>query len=159
MSLADRAKSAEIEQLSSIFERFCTTQRGNVMHSRIKTCLAVAAGAVLGAFGVSALNAQAKAPVYLVTDIAEITDLEGYKAIGARSNEAAAQIFASSGGQYVARTNNISPVDGTPPKRLIISRFENAEKANAWYNSPDQKKVTEIRTKTTKSRVFIVDGL
>jgi uncharacterized protein (DUF1330 family) len=131
----------------------------NAMKLNIKTCLAVAAGALLGAIGVSALHAQAKAPVYLVTDIAEITDLEGYKAIGARSNEAAAQNFASSGGQYLARTTNISPLDGAPPKRLIITRFDNTEKAKAWYNSPEQKKVTDIRTKTTKSRVFIVEGL
>ena len=129
------------------------------MHSKLKTSLTLAAGSLLGALGISALNAQAKPPVYLVTDIGEITDADGYKAIGARSNEAAAQNFANSGGRYIARTNSISALDGTPPKRIIITRFDNAEKANAWYNSPDQKKVTEIRTKTTKSRVFIVEGM
>jgi uncharacterized protein (DUF1330 family) len=33
-----------------------------------------------------------------------------------------------------------------------------AEKAQAWNNSPAQKEVNATRMKTTKSRVFIVEG-
>jgi uncharacterized protein (DUF1330 family) len=33
------------------------------------------------------------------------------------------------------------------------------KKAQAWYNSPEHKKVNEIRTKSTKSRTFIVEGM
>ena len=117
------------------------------------------AGATLGAAGVSALNAQSKPPGYVVVDISEITDAEGYKALGGRSNAESAKVFGAFGGKSVTRTDNITAVDGTPPKRFIINRFDGVDKAKAWYNSPEQKKVNDIRTKTTKSRVFIVEGM
>jgi uncharacterized protein (DUF1330 family) len=63
------------------------------------------------------------------------------------------------GGRYITRTDKITALDGTPPTRSIIIAFDDADKARAWYNSPDQKKINEIRSKTTKSRVFLVEGM
>ena len=63
------------------------------------------------------------------------------------------------GGHFLARTESITALDGTPPKRFVINAFDSTEKAQAWYNSPEQKQVNEIRTKTTKSRVFMVEGM
>ena len=108
---------------------------------------------------VESLHAQAKHPVYWITDVAEITDPAGNAANSARTNEAAAAHLKSFGGEYLARTDRITAMDGTQPKRVIIARFPDAEKAKAWYNSPEQKKVVDVRLKTTKSRSFIVDGL
>jgi uncharacterized protein (DUF1330 family) len=121
--------------------------------------LAMLAGIAVGAIAVQGLNAQTKPPVYVVVDFSEITDPEGYKALSGRSNAASAQLFAEFGGQYLSRTENITALDGTPPKRFIMNRFDSVEKAKGWYNSPEQKKVSEIRNKTTKSRVFIVEGM
>jgi uncharacterized protein (DUF1330 family) len=121
--------------------------------------LAMLAGIAVGAIAVQGLNAQTKPPAYVVVDFSEITDPEGYKALGGRSNTATAQLLADFGGQYVSRTDNITALDGTPPKRFIMSRFDSVDKAKGWYNSPEQKKVNEIRNKTTKSRVFIVEGM
>ena len=121
--------------------------------------LSMVAGAVLGATAIQGLHAQAKPPVYAVIEFDEITDPVGYAAIGGRSNEAAAAVFKNFGGRFLARTDNIKGLDGIPPKRLAIAAFDSAEKLQAWYNSPEQKKVTDIRMKTTKSRVFIAEGL
>jgi uncharacterized protein (DUF1330 family) len=118
------------------------------------------AGAALGATAIQGLHAQAKPPVYQVTVIDEITDPAGFAAVGGRSNAAAAQTFKDFGGQYISRTNQITAFDGTPPKRVIIIRFDSAEKAKAWYDSPEvQKNVQQVRMKTTKSRVFLVEGM
>lgn len=120
--------------------------------------LSMLAGVALGAIAIQGLHAQAKPPVYYVVDISEMTDPEGYKAIGGRSDAAATQVFKDFGGQFISRTDNITALDGTAPKRFVITRFDSAEKATSWYNSPEQKKVTEIRMKTTKSRAFLVEG-
>lgn len=129
------------------------------MHSKIRMTLAVVAGAALGAAAIQALHAQAKPPVYAVVDIAEITDLEGFKAISQRSNEAAAAAFKELGGRYIMRTDKITSLDGTPPKRFIVIAFDSVEKAQAWSNSPAQKAVFAITAKTTKQRRFIVEGM
>jgi len=113
----------------------------------------------LGAIAIDRLHAQAKPPVYVVIDISDITDAEGFKAVGQRSNAAGAAVFKEQGGRYIARTQNITALDGTPPKRMIIIAFDSVDKAQAWNNSPAQKEVNAIRGKTTKSRSFIVEGM
>jgi len=59
----------------------------------------------------------------------------------------------------LARTDKITALDGNAPKLSVIIAFDSKEKAQAWYNSAAQKEVTAIRTKTTKSRAFIVEGM
>jgi len=120
---------------------------------------ATIAGFGLGAIAIDRLHAQAKPPVYVVIDISDITDAEGFKAVGQRSNAAGAAVFKEQGGRYIARTQNITALDGTPPKRMIIIAFDSVDKAQAWNNSPAQKEVNAIRGKTTKSRSFIVEGM
>jgi uncharacterized protein (DUF1330 family) len=128
------------------------------MKTSYAIALAILAG-VGGAAAVQTLHAQGKPPVYVVTDISEITDPEGFKAVGGRSQTAAADRVQKLGGRYVARTENITAVDGTPPKRFIMTAFDSAEKAQAYLKSDSQKEIDAIRTKTTKSRVFMVEGL
>jgi uncharacterized protein (DUF1330 family) len=115
------------------------------------------AGAVIGATAIKGLNAQAKPPTYVVIDITDMTDPEGFKAI---PNSAAASPAgtAALGGRYVIRTETTTALEGTPPKRFVVLAFDNKEKAQGWYNAPDTKQINAIRDKTTKSRVFIVEG-
>jgi uncharacterized protein (DUF1330 family) len=116
-------------------------------------------GVGLGAAAMQALHAQAKPPTYVVIEFDEITDPTGYAAIGARTAEAAAAVFKNSGARYLVRTDNISRLDGTAPKRSIIIAFDSKEKVQDWYNSAAQKEITAIRNKTTKSRAFVVEGM
>lgn len=121
--------------------------------------LSMLAGVALGAIAIQGLHAQAKPPVYVIVDFSEITDPAGYAALGGRTSAAAASVMKDFGGRFLARTESITALDGTPPKRFVINAFDSTEKAQAWYNSPEQKQVNEIRTKTTKSRVFMVEGM
>jgi uncharacterized protein (DUF1330 family) len=101
------------------------------------------------------MGAQTKTPgAYAVIDISNITDADTFNLIGPKAGPA-----ATAGGSYIARTNNITSLDGTAPKRLVIIAFDNMDKAKAWYASPAQKEVDALRTKTTKSRVFIAEGM
>jgi uncharacterized protein (DUF1330 family) len=120
--------------------------------------LSMLAGVALGAIAIQGLNAQAKPPVYVVIDISEVTNsaAETNPQRSMASVEAAIKEF---GGRYLARTEKITALDGTPPKRIIIISFDSPDKAQAFYNSPEQKKVHETRIKNTMSRAFIVEGL
>jgi uncharacterized protein (DUF1330 family) len=77
-------------------------------------------------------------------------------AIGTTRNRPKCQ---PNGGRYITRTDKITALDGTPPKRFVVIAFDGAEKAQAWNNSPAQKHVNAVRVKTTKSRVFLVEGI
>ena len=116
-------------------------------------------GVALGAAPIQPLHAQAKPPVYVVIDIDEITDPAGYAAVGGRNAEAAAAVSKDSGGRYLARTDKIAALDGTAPKHSVIIVFDSKEKAQGWYNSAAQKEINTIRTKTTKSRAYVVEGM
>ncbi len=123
-----------------------------------KLALALLTGVALGAGAIQALHAQTKPPVYAIVDFSEITDAAGFAAIGGRTSAAAAADIVNFGGHFLARTESITGLDGTPPKRFVIIAFDSPDTAHGWYNSPAQKDVTAIRVKTTKSRVFTVQG-
>jgi uncharacterized protein (DUF1330 family) len=129
------------------------------MNQRIALGLTLLTGIAIGGAAISALHAQAKPPTYAVVDISEITDPEGWKAVTDRPNAAAAAVFKDLGGKYLARTGNITALDGAAPKRFVIIAFDSPEKAQAWNSAPAQKEINAIRVKTTKSRVFLVEGM
>jgi uncharacterized protein (DUF1330 family) len=126
------------------------------MNANLKLAVALAAGAVVGGMAVQGLRAQTSPPSYVVVDISDITDPEGYKAIISKS---APSSIAQFGGKYVIRTENIVPVEGVAPKRFVVIAFDNLDKSKAWLDSQNQKEIRAIRDKTTKSRQFIVEGM
>ncbi len=134
-------------------------EREDTMKTSLGLGMGMLAGALVGAGGLTALQAQTKAPVYAIVDISEVTDPEGFKAIGQRTNEAAAAEFKELGGRYLARTSEIKAIDGVPPQRYVIISFDSMDKAKAWNESPSQAEVNAVRNKTTKSRVFFVQGM
>ena len=127
------------------------------MNLKSRMTLCVAAGVLLGAAAIQALHAQAKPPIYAVVEINEITDAAGYSKVSQRPNTGTVSV--QMGGRYLARGGKITALDGTAPQRYVILSFDSIEKAQAWYNSPGQKEVVAIRTKTTKSRSFLVEGM
>jgi uncharacterized protein (DUF1330 family) len=127
------------------------------MNRPLSLGLAVLAGIALGAMAIKGPKPQNKPPTYVVVDIAEITDPEGFKAvtISAATSPAAT---AALGGRYIIRTATTTALDGIPPKRLVVIAFDSKEKAQDWSDSQETKKITAIRNKTTKSSSFIVEG-
>ena len=124
------------------------------MKTRYAMILSMLAGAALGAVSVGGLYAQGKAPgAYVVIDISEIKDPEVFKTIFAKTGSA-----APFSGHTVVATEKIEPLHGTPPKRFVVTAFDNAEKAKAWDASAAGKEITAIREKSTTSRAFIVEA-
>jgi uncharacterized protein (DUF1330 family) len=116
------------------------------------------AGAALGVTALQGLHAQAGKPGYAVVDISEITDPEAFKAI-TNSPTTTPTGMAALGGRYVMRTENISALDGTPPKRFVVIQFDSVEKAKAWNATPQLAEINAIRAKASKSRSFVVEGM
>jgi uncharacterized protein (DUF1330 family) len=126
------------------------------MKINVKLTLALLAGVAIGAVTVGGLNAQSKAPgAYAIVDIAEVTNPDGFKQLIPLAGPAA----ENAGGKYIVRTDKVTALDGTPPKRVVVIAFDNVDKAKAWHASAEQKKVDDIRMKTTKSRVFVAEGM
>lgn len=133
------------------------------MRTSYKFALTLLAGAALGAAAIQGLYAQAiqaKRPVIVVVDIDDVTDPDGFKVVtqDPRRTTSTATVMQE-GGRFITRTDKITALDGAPPKRSIIIAFDDAEKAQAWYNSPNQKEINEIRSRTTKSRAYLVEGM
>jgi uncharacterized protein (DUF1330 family) len=127
------------------------------MFGKYKLALAILGAAAVGGLAVQGLHAQAKPPVYVVIDIAEVVDAQAQRANTDRPT--ASTPTTQQGGKYLSRNGNITALDGKPPARLILIAFDSVEKAKAWNDSADQKKVTDVRMKATKSRSFIVEGM
>ena len=128
------------------------------MKNRYVAALSMLAGVAIGAVSVGGLYAQNKAPgAYVVVDISEVTNPDGFKTLFPKAPPA----VAAFDGQFLTRTEKITALDGTAPKRFVIIGFESVDKAKAWDASPAQKEVNDIRMKNTKSRSFIaaVEGM
>jgi uncharacterized protein (DUF1330 family) len=130
-------------------------REGFFMKTNYKLAVALVAGAAIGGSVIQGLHAQATPPTYFVADLSAITDPEGFKAVGPKAGPAAAAF----GGRYIMRTENITAVKGTAPKRFVVIAFESLAKAQAWYDSPAQKEVGAILDKTTTQRQFFVEGM
>jgi uncharacterized protein (DUF1330 family) len=128
------------------------------MKTNYKIAIALVAGAAIGGAAIQALHAQAKPPVYVVIPILKINDAAAFKAgVLDKASESTAEATAQ-GGHYVIRTGKFTKLDGNPPERLIVIRFDSIEKAQAYENSAAQKEVTAARLKSTQSLSFIVEG-
>jgi uncharacterized protein (DUF1330 family) len=129
------------------------------METNFKLMLASLAGVVIGAASIEMLSAQgvipAKAPpAYLIAEV-EVTDPAGYKTY----QDAAAPVLAATGGRFLVRGGKTVALDGAPPKRIIVLEFDSMEKAQAYRNSTAYKEVVPIRDKSSKFRLFAVEGV
>ena len=93
------------------------------MKVNFRMALTLLAGAALGGVVIQGIHAQAKPPVYVVIDINEITDADGFKAVPASPGASPARLTAL-GGRYVIRTDTTTALDGTPPKRFVLLAFD-----------------------------------
>jgi uncharacterized protein (DUF1330 family) len=119
--------------------------------------LAMLAGVALGAIAVQTLHAQTKPPVYYVAEV-DVTDLDGYLKEYAPKAAASSKAF---GGQTLAAGQEITQIEGAPPKRrVVIAKWNSLEQLQAWRNSEQYKEDRKIGDKYAKTiRAFAVEGL
>ena len=123
--------------------------------------LAMLAGTVVGAAAVSGLHAQAKPPVYLITEI-DVTNPEAY---GAEFAPQAQATIKAAGGRFVViggaagvGAKPITAMAGTPPKRLTIQVWDSMDAINAWYKGADYQAALKIGEKYATFRRFAIEG-
>jgi uncharacterized protein (DUF1330 family) len=107
-------------------------------------------------FGAVGLHARTTTPpVYLVVEIDEVTDANGFEALHQTTAATAVEVQFEDG-RYFASTENVTAVDGSAPKFFALIAFDSMTKAKAFNDSI--KNTTALRTRATKSRSFIVEG-
>jgi uncharacterized protein (DUF1330 family) len=106
--------------------------------------LGMLAGTLIGAAAVSGLHAQAKLPVYLITEI-DVTNPDAYaKEFAPKAQatiRAAGGRFLAIGGVAGVGAKPVTALQGTPPKRVTIQALDSYEALKAWYNSADYQVV------------------
>ena len=118
--------------------------------------LSLMTGVAIGAVAIDRLHAQAKPPVYLVTEI-EITNLDSY--VKEYAPLAQASIKAS-GGHLLAAGQNITQIEGTPPKsRVAIQQWDSVDQIKHWRATAEYKKAREIGDKYGKFRAYAIEGV
>jgi uncharacterized protein (DUF1330 family) len=94
-------------------------------------------------------------PAYVVVDIA-VEDLEPYE----RYKQLAPSSIAGYGGRYIVRGGPTTQLEGTwQPSRLVVLEFPNAERALAWWNSPEYAPAKAIRQSCSKTEMLLIDGV
>ena len=69
-------------------------------------------------------------------------------------------LVAKHGGKYRVRGGEHQILEGAwAPNRLVIVEFPNRRAALAFYHDPDYQPIKAIRTRTTDSRMILVDGV
>jgi uncharacterized protein (DUF1330 family) len=125
------------------------------MKSSYKLAIALLAGAAIGGAVIQGLHAQAKPPVYVITEV-EIIDDAAFKEFSPK----VAKTVEASGGKYLARGGQVVALEGqTAPKRVVVSTFDSMDKVQAWRNSAGWKELTPLREKAVKTRAYAVEGL
>jgi uncharacterized protein (DUF1330 family) len=121
-----------------------------------KLAMAVVVGAGLGAAAVQGLHAQAKPPAYVISEI-DVADKDAY---AKEYVPLAVKALKESGQKQLAAGGKTTTISGEPPKsRIVLSVFENMEKAQAAYTSPEYVEARKIGDKYAKLRIFVVEGL
>src|SRR5437762_2931606 len=129
------------------------------MKSITKFAVTLLAGSTIGAAAIHVIHAQGTPPSYVVTEIEDVIDAAAFSVVTQRPQAEATARIQQAGGRYVTRTDKITALDGSPPKRMIVIAFDSLEKAKAFTTIPSQKEIDANRTKNTKSRSFIVQGM
>jgi len=92
---------------------------------------------------------------YLIGNI-EVTDPAAYEDY----KKGVAATVAAYGGRSLARAGAMMEVmEGDwVPKRLVILEFPSVAQLKAWYNSPEYKPLLEIRLRSAKSSLVMIEG-
>jgi uncharacterized protein (DUF1330 family) len=132
------------------------------MKTRYTVALSMLAGAALGATAIHGLHAQAKAPLYYVSEI-DVTNADAYGKEYAPRMQALIKTHGGRqlaiGGTGGANAKTVTAFDGAAPKRAVVQVWDSMEKLQAWRNDPQFKDIRQVGEKYAKFRSYAVEGL
>ena len=92
---------------------------------------------------------------YVLVNI-EITDPAGFDAY----RKAVSATIAAHGGRYLTRGGPTEVLEGDwIPRRVVILEFPDLARLKAWYTSPEYRPLLELRKRTTKGDLVVIDGV
>ena len=92
---------------------------------------------------------------YVIADI-EVLDPAGYE----QYRQQAPATIAAHGGRYLARGGATEVLEGAwSPRRCVILEFPDMARFRAWWSSPEYVPLRALRERTTKSQLFVTEGL
>jgi uncharacterized protein (DUF1330 family) len=132
----------------------------------MKTLAVLLSGVAIGALAVQGIHAQAKPPVYYISEI----DISNPEAYGKEYAPKAQAVIKSLGGRFVAAggistiplsSGAVTSFDGEAPKgRVTVTLWNDMDAVRAWRANPEYKKLrAEVGDKYAKFRSFAVEGV
>jgi uncharacterized protein (DUF1330 family) len=92
---------------------------------------------------------------YIISDLT-VLDLEAIEVYRTR----AAASIARHGGRYLARGGKIEVLEGNwDPNLIVIVEFPDADRARAWYRSPDYAEALAVRDRALSRNLLLVEGV
>ena len=82
------------------------------------------------------------------------------QALFAEFRQRVAVTIEAHGGRYLVRGGAVEVMDGDwVPDRVVVVEFDSVEQAKAWLTSPEYTEIKEIRMKSAKASLIIVEGV
>jgi uncharacterized protein (DUF1330 family) len=125
------------------------------MKPHYTVALAMLTGVIIGGVAIQGLHAQAKPPAFVIAEV-DVTNPDGFTK---EYVPLAVKALGAAGSNPLARGGKVVAISGTPPKRIVINRFDSLDQAVAAYNSPAYKEARAIGEKYATFRAFAVEGL
>jgi uncharacterized protein (DUF1330 family) len=132
------------------------------MKTQYVVALAMLAGFGLGAVAIQGLHAQAKPPVYYISEI----DVSNPDAYGKEYAPKAQAMIKAAGGRFVAiggtggvGAGKVTAFDGELPKRVTVQVWDSMEKIQAWRADPAYMALRKIGDKYAKYHSYAVEGV
>ena len=86
----------------------------------------------------------------------EITD----EPLFAEFRQRVAATIEAHGGRYLVRGGATEVIDGDwVPERIVVVEFDSVDQARTWLSSPEYTAIKDIRVKSGKASVIIVEGV
>ena len=94
-------------------------------------------------------------PAYILVQV-DVHDADGY----ARYRGMVPPSIAAYGGRFIVRGGPVETLEGSwHPPRLVILEFPDAERARAWWASPEYAEPKALRLATARSEMILVEGV
>lgn len=92
---------------------------------------------------------------YVIVDI-EITDPQGYE----EYRKLATPTVTAYDGRYIVRGGTTGILEGKwKPGRIVVLEFPSSARAREWWDSPEYRPLRDIRNRTARTNMIVVEGV
>jgi uncharacterized protein (DUF1330 family) len=121
--------------------------------------LTMIVGFAIGTTAIQGLHAQAKPPVYYISEI-NVTNPDAYaKEFGSKAQA----MIKAAGGRFVAiggaNAGKVTAFDGEAPKRVTVQVWDSMEKLQAWRTDPAYIALRKVGDQYATFHSFSVEGV